>query len=303
MNVSAIATSTGDWLSRLVVVSGSFTAVDMAVTPLPDQFLHHKQAQPSHNILMCYTNEARAPLPPIMGGSTDDGDLVLAAADGNRFRAYAARAAAPTGAGVVVIPDPRGVHPFYKDLVRRFAQAGVDAVVIDYLDRTAGTSERPNDFDYRAAIGQTKPEAIAADVAAGIAYLRSPAGGAVESVFTVGFCFGGAQSWRQSAAQPGLAGSIGFYGMASRARDVIPQMRAPLLLLLAGNDQATTPEDFAQFDRELTDAGVPHQRVVYQGAPHSFFDRTFEEHKAASADAWRQMLAFIKEHTRQSARA
>jgi carboxymethylenebutenolidase len=238
-----------------------------------------------------------------MGGSTDEGDLLLSAADGNRFRAYAARAATPTGAGVVVIPDPRGVHPFYKDLVRRFAQAGVDAVAVDYIDRIAGMSERPDNFDYRTAMGQTTPEGVAADVAAGVAYLRSPAGGAVESVFTVGFCFGGAQSWRQSAAQPGLAGAIGFYGIPSRVRDVIPQLRAPLLLLLAGNDQATTPEDFAKFHEELTDAGVLHQTVVYEGAPHSFFDRTFEQHKDASADSWRQMLAFIKEHTRQTARA
>ena len=238
-----------------------------------------------------------------MGGSTDEGDLMLTAADGNRFRAYSARAATPSGAGVVVIPDPRGVHPFYKDLVRRFAQTGVDAVVIDYLDRTAGMSERPDNFDLRAAIGRTNPDAIAADVAAGIAYLRSPDGGAVESVFTVGFCFGGAQSWRQSAVQPALTGSIGFYGIPSRVRDVIPQMRAPLLLLLAGNDQATTQEDFAEFDRELTQAGVSHQMVVYKDAPHSFFDRSFEQHQDASADAWRQMLAFIKEHTRQAARA
>ena len=238
-----------------------------------------------------------------MGGSTDETDLVLTAADGNRFRAHAARAATPSGAGVVVIPDPRGVHPFYKDLVKRFAQAGVDAVVIDYIDRSAGMTERPDGFDLRAAIGKTTPDGIAADVAAGIAYLRSPAGGTVESVFTVGFCFGGAQSWRQSAVQPGLAGSIGFYGIPYRVRDAIPQMRAPLLLLLGGDDQATTQEDFAQFDRELTEAGVPHQKVVYEGAPHSFFDRTFEEHKAASDDAWRQMLAFIKERSRQTARA
>jgi carboxymethylenebutenolidase len=195
------------------------------------------------------------------------------------------------------------VHPFYKDLVRRFAQAGVDSVVIDYLDRTAGMAERPDGFDLRAAIGKTTPDAIAADVAAGIAYLRSPAGGAVASVFTVGFCFGGAQSWRQSASQAGLSGAIGFYGIPSRVRDVIPQMRAPLLLLLAGNDQATTQEDFATFDAELRQAGVPHQKVVYEGAPHSFFDRTFEDHKDASADAWRRTLVFIQEYTRQPARA
>src|ERR1700730_2057164 len=253
-------------------------------------------------VAMCYTNEARSPLPPIMGGSTDDGDLVLTAADGNRFRAYAARAAAPFGAGVVVIPDQPGVHPFYKDLVTRFAQTGLDAVVIDYIDRSAGMVDRPENFDLRAAIGKTTPDGIAAEVAAGVAHRRYAAGGAVQSVFTFGFCFGGAQSWRQSAAQPGLSGAIGFYGVPSRVRDVIPQMHAPLLLLLAGNDQATTQEDFAQFDRELTDGGVPHQMGVYEGAPHSFFDRTFEQHKDASADAWRQVLAFIKEHTRQPAR-
>src|ERR1700682_2748490 len=135
---------------------------------------------------MCYTNAARSPLPPIMGGSTDEGDLVLTAADGNRFRAYAARAAAPTGAGVVVIPDPRGVHPFYKDLVTRFAQTGLDAVVIDYIDRSAGMSDRPDGFDLRAAIGKTTPDGIAGEVAAGVAYLRSAGGGAVQSVVTVG---------------------------------------------------------------------------------------------------------------------
>src|SRR2546427_3569667 len=145
--------------------------------------------RPGKMVPMCYTNAARPPLPPIMGGSTDEGDLVLTAADGNRFGAYAARAATPSGAAVVIIPDPRGVHPFYKDLVRRFAQAGVDAVAVDYLSRTAGMSERGDDFDYRAHIGQTKPETIAADVAAGIAYLRSPAGGAAGAAFSGGVFF------------------------------------------------------------------------------------------------------------------
>lgn len=252
---------------------------------------------------MCYTNDARPPLPPIWGGSTDDSDLVLTAADGNRVPAYVARAVRPTGAGVVVIPDPRGVHPFYRDLVRRFAETGIDAVVVDYLARTAGIGERPDGFDYRTAIQQTTPEAIAADVRAGVAYLRSPGGGAAGSIFTVGFCFGGAQSWRQSAIQPGLAGTIGFYGRPATVRDVIPQMKAPLLLLIAGEDAATPREEFVKFDQELTSAGIPHQMAVYEGAPHSFFDRRFEEYKAASGDAWRQMLAFIKEYTRQPAPA
>src|SRR2546430_16582474 len=103
-------------------------------------------------VSMCYANEARPPLPPIMGGSADEGDLVLTAVDGNRFRAYAARAATPSGAAVVIIPDPRGAHPFYKELVRRSPQADGDAVVVADIARTAARSGRPENFAPPAAI-------------------------------------------------------------------------------------------------------------------------------------------------------
>jgi len=251
---------------------------------------------------MCFPPDARPPLPPVMGGASDGIRLVLNAADGNRFQAYAVRAAQPTGAGIVVMPDVRGLHPFYEDLAERFAQAGIDAVAIDYFGRTAGLEKRGDDFDVMGHVRQTTPEGIAADVAAAVSYLRSAEGGAVESVFTVGFCFGGSQSWRQSAAQPGLAGAIGFYGRPMNARDAIPRLKAPLLVLVAGDDRATTPEDNARFDQELTEAKVPHKKVVFEGAPHSFFDRSFDEHKAASDRAWREILSFIEENTRQPAR-
>ena len=241
---------------------------------------------------MCYGDDALPPLPPVSGGAADAHDLDLVAADGAVVMAHAARAARPGGTGVVILPDVRGMHPFYKELADRFAEAGFDAVAFDYFARTAGHGPRDEGFAFRPHVEATTPEGIAADTAAAIAFLRSEAGGAVGRVFTVGFCFGGSGSWRQSAAQPGLAGAIGFYGRPERARDVVPQMRAPLLLLVAGED-FTPLSEFEAFDRELTAAGVPHRMVVYEGAPHSFFDRTFEEHAAASADAWRQMLDFM----------
>jgi carboxymethylenebutenolidase len=71
---------------------------------------------------MCYAGNARPPLPPIAGGSSEETDLVLTAADGNRFGAHATRASQPTGAGIVVMPYVRGLHPFYKELGRRFAE-------------------------------------------------------------------------------------------------------------------------------------------------------------------------------------
>jgi carboxymethylenebutenolidase len=243
---------------------------------------------------MCYTDDARPPLPPVGGAASDYGDIHLTAADGNRLMAYYARAQEPTGAGIVVMPDVRGLHSFYKELAQRFAEAGIDAVAIDYFGRTAGDGSRDEGFEYRPHLDQTTPEGISADVRAAVEYLRTEEGDA--SVFTVGFCFGGAQSWRQSAAGHGLAGAIGFYGVPERVRSAIPQMEAPLLLLVAGAD-FTPLEEFQRFDRELSEAGVPHRMVVYEGAPHSFFDRGFAEHEQAAADAWRQMLDFMKEHT------
>ena len=246
---------------------------------------------------MCYGDDARPPLPPISGAAADHGDLVLTASDGTKFAAYFARASKPTGAGMVVMPDVRGLHEFFKDLARRFAEAGIDAVAIDYFARTAGMGDRSDAFEYMPHVQQTTAEGIAADTAAAIEHLRSKDGGAVKSVFTVGFCFGGSNSWNQSALNPEVSGCIGFYGRPMRSEPFIPRMKAPLMVMVAGADGATTPEQSQEFERELTAAGVPHEQHVYEGAPHSFFDRSYEQWKDACDDAWRRMLEFVTKHS------
>lgn len=246
---------------------------------------------------MCYSDAARPPLPPISGAAADHGDLVLTASDGTRFAAHFARASKPTGAGMVVLPDVRGLHQFYKELAQRFAEAGIDSVAIDYFARTAGMGDRSDAFEYMPHVQQATAEGIAADTGAAIEYLRSKDGGAVKSVFTVGFCFGGSNSWNQSALNPALNGCIGFYGRPMRSQPFISAMKAPLLILIAGADGATTPEQNEEFLGELEKAGVPHESHVYEGAPHSFFDRSFEQWKAACDDAWRRMLDFVEGHS------
>ncbi len=243
---------------------------------------------------MCYSDNARPPLPPIGGAAADQGDVTLTAKDGNKFMAYFARAAQPTGAGMVVMPDVRGLHHYYKELAQRFAEAGIDAVAIDYFGRTAGIGDRSESFEYMPHVEKTTQENIGLDVAAAVAYLKSKEGGAVKSVFTVGFCFGGSSSWNQSALNPGLNGCIGFYGRPVRSEPYIPKMKAPLLLLVAGADAATPVEVSKEFERKLAAADVPHEMHVYEGAPHSFFDRSFDQWKEACDDAWRRILAFVK---------
>ena len=243
---------------------------------------------------MCYGDESRPPLPPISGAAADHGDLVLTAQDGTKFAAHFARASKPNGAGIIVLPDVRGLHHFYKELAQRFAETGIDAVAIDYFGRSAGIGDRSDSFEYQPHLEKLTPEAVAVDVGAAIAHLRSKEGGAVKSVFTVGFCFGGSNSWNQSALHPDLNGCMGFYGRPTRSEPFISTMKAPLLLLIAGADGATPLPQSLEFAAQLKAAGVPVESHVYEGAPHSFFDRTYEQWKEACDDAWRRMLDFVK---------
>lgn len=247
---------------------------------------------------MCYSDDARPPLPPIGGAATDAGDLTLASADGTRFMAYAARSANPNGRGMVILPDVRGLFPFYKELAVRFAEAGFESIAIDYFGRTAPDEDRGAEFDWQRHVGQTAPESIAADVRAAMDHLATPEGGRPHSIFSVGFCFGGSNSWRQSANNPDLAGCIGFYGgrPLERVGPWIPRMRSPILMLLAGVD-STTPDEFAAFAAQVREAGVEVEERTYEGAPHSFFDRTYEEHRAACDDAWQRIIDFTRRHS------
>ncbi|HLE89267.1 MAG TPA: dienelactone hydrolase family protein [Candidatus Limnocylindria bacterium] len=251
---------------------------------------------------MCYAADARPPLPPIRGAALDAGELTLTSADGTRVAAYGARAATPSGAGIVVLPDVRGLHPFYEELALRFAEAGADAVAIDYFSRTAGTGRRGPDFDHGPHVQLTRHASLNADVGAAVAHLRSTAGGSAQRLFTVGFCFGGRISSLQAAAGHGLAGVISFYGSPvgeHRAGlpapvDEAPRFECPVLALYGGDDPGIPPDEVAAYDDALDAAGVEHRTVVYPGAPHSFFDRTATEHAAASEDAWREVLGFMR---------
>src|SRR2546430_285882 len=141
---------------------------------------------------MCFELDSLPPIPAISGAAVSHEDLVLEAADGNSFAAFAATPDEPTGAGVVVLPDVRGLYRFYEELALRFAERGVAAIAIDYFGRTA--------------------------------------------------------------------------------------------------------DDVGALEEALEEAGVEHEVVTYEGAPHSFFDRRHEEFADASDDAWQRVLAFVERH-------
>jgi len=253
---------------------------------------------------MCFDSDSTPPIPRLAGAAVSHRDVVLEAADGNRFAGFAASPDEPSGAGIVVLPDVRGLYRFYEELALRFAERGHASVATDYFGRTAGVGKRDDGFPYTEHVARTTAEGVQRDVAAAVAYLRSPGGGSCDAVFTVGFCFGGRHSWLCAAGGHSLAGAIGFYGGPGPFRDGSPgplqrvgEIAAPILALMGGDDPGIPVEDITAFDQALDAAGVEHEVVVYPGAPHSFFDRKHEEFAAASEDAWTRTLAFVARYS------
>ncbi len=250
---------------------------------------------------MCFDTDSEPPIPRIAGAAVSHDELTLTAADGNVLAAFLATPDAPPTTGIVILPDVRGLYHFYEELALRFAERGHAALAIDYFGRTAGAAKRDDEFEYMPHVEQTTDEGVQADVRAAVEKLRETGS---TSIFTVGFCFGGSNSWNAAAAGHGLSGAIGFYGSPTRERGGAPStvarvgaMECAILALQAGDDAHITAEDNAAFDAALTAAGVEHEVVTYPGAPHSFFDRKQAEFADASDDAWRRTLELVAAHS------
>jgi carboxymethylenebutenolidase len=255
---------------------------------------------------MCFEYDARPPvpprdllLPPIAGGAAAE-LLELRSSDGTRFSASFAQSPEERGTAVVILPDVRGLYPFYVELAERFAEAGHHAIVIDYFGRTAGLGPRGDDFEYMPHVQQLKVPQVQHDTAAAVDTLRERTGS--EAVATVGFCLGGMQSFLAGTNEElGLAKVVGFYGILDTARFEMPsplektsEFRCPVLGLFGEADDAIPVDQITRFGSLLGDAGVDHELQVYAGAPHSFFDRRYEEYADACEDAWRRTLSFLR---------
>src|SRR3954454_1933293 len=216
---------------------------------------------------MCFDLDSRPPIAPIAGGALDSTDLVLDSGDGTRFRAFRARATTPLGSGVIILPDVRGLHPFYEELALRFAENGVDAIAFDYFGRTAGLGPRDDDFEYMPHANQVSSDAVAADTRAAASHLRMDDEWRVGALFTIGFCFGGRLASLTSTLGLELAGAIGFYGISVGSRrggapapaEVVDRMTNPILGIWGGADAATSAADVELFDEALSRAGIDHR--------------------------------------------
>src|SRR5205823_2001748 len=154
----------------------------------------------------------------------------------NRFNAYLTQPHTPARALMLIYPDVRGLHQFYKDLALRYAELGIAALAMDYFGRSAGLTSRAENFEYMPHVGQLTLPGVIADARASLDHLRAAAG-QDKPCFLVGFCMGGGLVIQTATEGLGLTGGFPFYAGLSRAPagakgtalEVAPTVKVPLL--------------------------------------------------------------------------
>jgi carboxymethylenebutenolidase len=248
-----------------------------------------------------------------MSGSTSGSmtaeTVMIGGHAGDEVEAYLARPAGdgPRG-GVVVIHHMPGYDRGSKEITRRFAELGYDAICPNLHWREA-PGAAPDDAAAAArANGGVPDDRLVGDVAGAAAYLRALTG-ANGKVGVIGYCSGGRQSVL-AACNVDLDAAVDCYGAfvvgtppeafplrVTNLVDQLPNLRAPLLGLFGREDSYPTPAQVAELDEILTANGKPHEFHSYDDAGHAFFAVDRPSYRVAAAnDGWERIEAFFGTH-------
>jgi carboxymethylenebutenolidase len=210
--------------------------------------------------------------------------------------------------GVIVIHHLPGYDRATKEIVRRFAELGYDAICPNLYWREA-PGAAPDDAAATArAKGGVPDERLVGDVAGCAGHLRSlPTSNGKAGV--IGYCSGGRQAVL-AACNLEVDAAVDCYGalvvgtppegfplQVTNVVDQLPNLRAPLLGLFGREDSNPSPEQVAELDEILTANDKPHEFHSYDGAGHAFFAVDRPSYRVAAAnDGWERITAFYSTH-------
>jgi carboxymethylenebutenolidase len=226
----------------------------------------------------------------------NDPDIVAGVAEfpgeGARLDGYFAR---PARTGlfpiVLVCHENRGLTRHIEDVTRRVAKAGYVGLAVDLLSREGGTDK--NDFDAIPGIlGKAPPARHVQDFKSGLAFARSQMSARIDSAGMVGFCFGGAVTWRVAAALPELRAAVPFYGIPVPDAEV-PGIGAAVLAIYAGRDDRINLH-IAAIEAAMAKNGKTFRKIVYPDVDHAFHNDSGPRYNATAAKAaWSETLAWF----------
>jgi carboxymethylenebutenolidase len=248
-----------------------------------------------------------------MTGELTATTMTISGAGGDQIEAYLASpqarpaSDAPRG-GVVVIHHLPGYDRATKEIVRRFAELGYDALCPNLYSREAPGAEPDDAAATARARGGVPDDRLVGDVSGAAAHLRAFA----ESngkVGVIGYCSGGRQSVL-AACNADFDAAVDCYGAfvtgtppteyplkITNLVDQLPALRCPLLGLFGKEDKFPSPDQVAELDRILSQNGKEHEFHSYDDTGHGFFAVDRPSYRVAAAnDGWQRIADFYGKH-------
>jgi carboxymethylenebutenolidase len=244
-----------------------------------------------------------------MTGELTATTIRIPGSDGDLIEAYLAR---PDGdfarGGVVVIHHLPGYDRATKEMVRRLAELGFDALCPNLYSREAPGAAPDDAAAIARARGGVPDQRLLGDVAGAVAHLRSlPTSNG--KVGTIGHCSGGRQSVL-AACNLEIDAAVDCYGafvtgvpptdfplQVTNLVDQLPGVRCPVLGLFGNEDKYPSPEQVDEFEEILQANGKPYEFHRYDGAGHAFFAVDRPSYRVAAAnDGWERIAAFYRTH-------
>jgi carboxymethylenebutenolidase len=195
---------------------------------------------------------------------------------------------------VLVIHENRGLNPYIEDVARRLAVLDFVAYAPDGLTSVGGY---PGDDEKALAAFRTVDQGKMAEdfIAAGRWLKARPESSG--KLGAVGFCFGGGMVNQLAVRLPELDAGVPFYGRQASA-DLVPQIKASLLLQYAGNDQNINA-GIAAYEAALKANGKTYTQYVYEGTQHGFHNDTTPRYDENAAKlAWQRTVEFFNRSLR-----
>ncbi|GLY67252.1 dienelactone hydrolase family protein [Amycolatopsis taiwanensis] len=235
--------------------------------------------------------------------------ITIAGHDGDQIEAYLARPldSAARG-GVVVIHHMPGYDAATKEMVRRFAVHGYNALCPNLYSREAPGADPDDAAATVRAAGGVPDERLVGDVDGAARYLKSLEN-SNGKIGVIGHCSGGRQTFL-AACSLKIDAAVDCYGafvvndppagMPTTMKPLLglaPQLSCPLLGLFGADDQYPAPEETAKLSAELDRLGKQHEFHTYDGAGHAFFSVDRPSYRqAAAVDGWQRIFEFFGQH-------
>lgn len=196
---------------------------------------------------------------------------------------------------VIVIHENRGLTDHIKDVTRRMANLGYNALGVDLLSRVGGTDKFAAPADPTQAINSLKQDDVNADLLASVAYLTSQSF-VKPKIGVVGFCWGGGNSLLSAVISKDIAAAVVFYGRNPANLDDVQRIAGAVQGTYGELDQSITP-GVPALDAAMKKYGKPFEYKIYPGANHAFFNDTGPRfNQGAAQDAWARLVEFYKKN-------